>query len=193
MRTLYLARHGAAAGEGDLTEAGHEQARLLGRRLAEVPLTAVWHSPLPRAEQTVAELGLPAPASASALLGDHLPSRPAAAELAPGFAPAALEFVAGFGDGPAGVPGRAVEEFSQPVARADLLVTHSQVVAWFVRDALGAPEARWLGLNAANAALTVIQYRAGHPPALVMFNDQSHLPAALRWTGFAEERRALWA
>jgi probable phosphoglycerate mutase len=53
-----------------------------------------------------------------------------------------------------------------------------------VRDALDAPDARWLGLNAANCALTVIQYRPGVPPALISFNDTGHLPPDLRWTGF---------
>lgn len=50
MRTLYLARHGEAA--ADLTAAGRTQASLLGRRLAGKRLTAVHHSPVPRAVQT---------------------------------------------------------------------------------------------------------------------------------------------
>lgn len=39
-------------------------------------------------------------------------------------------------------------------------------------------------LNSANAALTVIEYRPGLPPGITMFNDMSHLPVELRWTGF---------
>lgn len=52
-RYLYLARHGEAApDENGLTDAGRRQATLLGRRLGDVPLTAVHHGPLPRAAQT---------------------------------------------------------------------------------------------------------------------------------------------
>jgi probable phosphoglycerate mutase len=39
-------------------------------------------------------------------------------------------------------------------------------------------------LNSANAALTVIAHRPGQPPGVVMYNDMSHLPGELRWTGF---------
>ncbi len=78
--------------------------------------------------------------------------------------------------------------FASPPEHADdiheVLITHSYPIAWLVRDALGAPPVRWLGLNSANAALTVIEYRPGMPPAVVMFNEMSHLPAEFRWTGF---------
>ncbi|WP_308054110.1 hypothetical protein [Cellulomonas xiejunii] len=63
-------------------------------------------------------------------------------------------------------------------------MTHAYPIAWLVRHALDAPEARWLGLESANAALTAIEYRPGVPPTLVLYNDMGHLPADLRWTGF---------
>lgn len=189
MRTLYLARHGAAA--GSLTEEGRTQSRLLGQRLAGVQLTGVFHSPVPRAAETAALVcaSLPeVPVTVSPLVGDYLPYAPSAAELAPEFAPVALAHVADYTTlqhetGP-GLADRALAEFTAPVDRADLVITHSQIVCWFVRAALGAPAARWLGINAANAALTVIRYRPGWPASLLMFNDQSHLPPELRWTGF---------
>ncbi|GAA1511539.1 histidine phosphatase family protein [Sphaerisporangium rubeum] len=71
----------------------------------------------------------------------------------------------------------------------EVLVTHAFQIAWLVRHALDAPPARWLGLNSGNAALTVIEYRDDAPPAVVVFNDMSHLPADLRWTGFPERVR----
>jgi probable phosphoglycerate mutase len=49
---------------------------------------------------------------------------------------------------------------------------------------MDAPAARWLGLNSGNTALTVIEYRDGLPPTVVLFNDMGHLPQDLRWTGF---------
>ncbi|UQU63523.1 histidine phosphatase family protein [Couchioplanes caeruleus] len=87
---------------------------------------------------------------------------------------------------------QALDRFAGPFpdgVRHDLVVTHAFAVAWFVRDALQAPPERWLGLNAANCALTVIRYSEGRPPGLLVFNDMSHLPAELRWTGFPSHLR----
>jgi probable phosphoglycerate mutase len=67
--------------------------------------------------------------------------------------------------------------------RHELVVTHSFLVGWLVRAALDAPNWRWLGLNPAHAALTVIRYAPGRPTSLLVYNDVSHLPAELRWTG----------
>jgi broad specificity phosphatase PhoE len=197
VRTLYLARHGEASGA--LTAAGREQARLLGQRLARKQVDGVFHSPVQRAAETTAlvSAAMPdVPVTVSPLVGDYLPYAPTAAELAPEFVPVALAHVADYTTlqhetGP-GLADRALAEFTAPVPRADVLITHSQIVTWFVRAALGAPAARWLGVNAANAALTVIQYRQGWPPNLVVFNDQSHLPESLRWTGFPAERSESW-
>ncbi|MFD8010515.1 hypothetical protein ACFV5C_09585, partial [Streptomyces sp. NPDC059762] len=44
------------------------------------------------------------------------------------------------------------------------------------RAALDAPEWRWMGLNHANAALTVIRYAPGRPPAPLRENDTAPLP-----------------
>lgn len=46
-----------------------------------------------------------------------------------------------------------------------------------------APKWRWLGLNHANAALTVIRYPPDRPASVLLTNDMRHLPADLRWTG----------
>jgi broad specificity phosphatase PhoE len=196
VRVLYLARHGEAGSDGDLTEAGRTQARLLGERLAGVALTAVHHSPRPRAAQTaalVAESLPDVPVHESELIGDYPPYLPLASELPWAFAPAALEYLEHFSvdersGGPA-LGARALKEFATAESRADLLVTHSQLVCWFVRAALGAPEWRWLGINAANAGLTVIQYKEFWPPSVVVFNDLTHLPPELRWTGHPEESK----
>ena len=52
-RFLYLVRHGdASPHDGPLSPAGQERARLTGRRLKDVPFSAVYHGPLPRAAQT---------------------------------------------------------------------------------------------------------------------------------------------
>lgn len=193
-RHLYLARHGAADAFGELTDVGRRQSNLLGERLARVPVTAVWHSPLPRAAASAALVArhLPgAKVAGAAELVDHVPYVPARSET-----PASW---AGFFDGwdeDEAASGRRtadalVARFATPPdpgAGSDdvheVLITHDYPIAWLVRHALGAPPERWLGLNSANTALTVIGLRPGLPPTLVMFNDLSHLPDELRWTGF---------
>ena len=114
-----MARHGEATPDGELTPAGRRQASLLGERLATVPLTGVFHSPVARAARTaeIVASSVDVPLTETELLDDYPPT-----------------------------------------------------------DAL-------VALNAANAALTVLQFREDRV-TLVTFNDQSHLPADLRWTGF---------
>ncbi|MEN3534926.1 histidine phosphatase family protein [Microbispora sp. ZYX-F-249] len=197
-RRLYLARHGAADALGELTDIGRRQAALLGERLAGVPVDAVWHSPLPRAVASARELArhLPdVPVTEAAELVDHVPYVPSAAETPPSWA----GFFDGYDDAEAasgrGLAEALVARFAKvPGATAEgarrdtreVLVTHAYQIAWLVRHALDAPPSRWLGLNSADTALTVIDYRDGLPPTLVMFNDMSHLPPDLRWTGFPE-------
>ncbi len=59
--------------------------------------------------------------------------------------------------------------------RQELLITHNFVIGWFVRHALDAPVWRWIGLNQANCAITVVQLETDRPPVLVSFNDTGHL------------------
>ncbi|MGN9783143.1 histidine phosphatase family protein [Nonomuraea sp. ZG12] len=191
-RHLYLARHGAADAFGQLTAIGHRQSVLLGERLAGVPVDAVWHSPLPRAVASAQELArhLPdVPVAEAAELVDHVPYVPSAAEVPPSWA----GFFDGYDDAEAASGQRLAEALVARFAEApgpatedthEILVTHAYQIAWLVRHALDAPPSRWLGLNSANTALTVIEYRSGLPPTIVMFNDMSHLPPDLRWTGF---------
>ncbi|GLW11375.1 phosphoglycerate mutase [Microtetraspora sp. NBRC 13810] len=209
-RHLYLARHGAADAFGNLTDIGRRQAGLLGERLAGLPVDTVWHSPLPRAAASAHELArhLPnAPVAEAAELIDHVPYVPQAAETPPSWA----GFFDGYDDAEAAAGQKLAEAAAgQKLAEAlvtrfanspdptatgtrpethEVLVTHAYQIAWLVRHALDAPPSRWLGLNSANAALTVIDYRPGLPPTLVVFNDLSHLPADLRWTGFPDAMR----
>jgi probable phosphoglycerate mutase len=192
-RFLHLARHGDAADGGDLSPAGREQATLLGRRLARLPIAAVHHGPLPRAAQTAALVAAHLPGvtvHTAQEVGDYVPPVTDPAGLPAPYA-AFLRDVspAEYGRG-ADLAAAAITRHAHPDgAGHELIVTHSFTIAWFVRHALGAPEARWLGLNAANAGLTTILYRPDRPPALVAFNDLSHLPERLRWTGFPPDLR----
>lgn len=194
-RRLYLVRHGAADAFGELTAVGRRQSRLVGERLARVPVTAVWHSPLPRAAASARELAryLPqARTSEAAELVDHVPYVPPPDEMPRSWA----GFFDGWDEAEASAGRRTADALVARFASApdpavhgsddvhEVLVTHDYPIAWLVRHALDAPPARWLGLSSANAALTLVEYRAGLPPTLVVLNDMAHLPSDLRWTGF---------
>lgn len=196
-RHLYIARHGHADAFGNLTDAGHAQARLLGKRLAHLPIDAVWHSPLPRAAATARDLDVflsgNAPVGEAEELIDNVPYVPT-----PGETPTAWKpFFDGYDRREAAEGHRIAQSLTARFAIApeqdadvhEVLITHAYPIAWLLRDALGAAPERWLGLNSANAALTVIEYRPGLAPSITMFNEMSHLTAELRWTGFPEEMR----
>ncbi|MFF7134776.1 histidine phosphatase family protein [Streptomyces sp. NPDC008196] len=198
-RYLYLVRHGEALpDESGLTEAGQRQAALLGRRLQDIPFTAVHHGPLPRAAQTarlIHDQLANVPLLVSDVAGDYVPYVPQRAELPPESADFYLRFLADTTDDEreqgAALARRALDLFTGPVDggedRHELVVTHNFLVAWLVRDAMHAPKWRWLGLNHANAALTVIRYAPGRAASVLVSNDMRHLPAELRWTGFPPE------
>ena len=196
-RHLYVARHGAADAFGNLTDVGREQARLLGRRLAHLPVGPVWHSPLSRAADTARELdiflsGNTTVAEAPELI-DHVPYVPAPEEMPRSWAP----FFDGCDAEEAAAGHRIAHSLTARFAHApehgedvhELLITHDYPIAWLIRDALDAPPVRWLGLSSANAALTVIEYRPTTPPSIRMVNEMSHLPPELRWTGFPSALR----
>jgi len=193
-RHVYLARHGAADAFGELTDVGRTQADLLGERLAGLPVDAVWHSPLPRAAASARVIGthLPdVPVAEAAELVDHVPYVPTGTDLAPAWA----GFFDGYDDAERtqgeSLAAALVERFARTadVETHEVLVTHAFQVAWLLRHALDAPPARWIGLNTGNTGLTVIQYRDGLPPTVVLFNDMGHLPGDLRWTGFPPSPR----
>lgn len=193
-RWLHLVRHGEAIDDGDLSPTGRDQARRLAERLATVPLTRIHHGPLPRATQTaeMVAASMPGvPVRAVDILGDYVPPVPEPATLPGPYARFLAAVTAEeFADG-ATRADAAIEAYARPaeVDTHELIVTHSFLVGWFVRHALDAPAGRWLGLNPTNCGLTTILYRSDRPPALVTFNDQSHLPPGLRWTGFPAHMR----
>ena len=59
--------------------------------------------------------------------------------------------------------------------RAEILVTHTFVVGWLVRQVLDAPAWRWIGLDAAHCGLTTIAVHDDRPAMLLGYNDVGHL------------------
>lgn len=181
-----------------MTDNGRRQAVLLGERLQRSPLSAIYHGPLPRAEQTarlICDQLDGVPLQPSELTGDYIPYVPQREELPSELADAMLGRLAQFPaeereNGPE-LARKALAQFTGPVdgdePRHELIVTHNFLIGWLVRDALDAPKWRWMGLNHANAALTVILYAPGRPASVLFYNDMRHLPAELRWTGFPPE------
>lgn len=197
-RYLYIARHGDADALGTLTTTGREQAQLLGKRLAHLPIGAVWHSPLPRAAASAAELdiflGGNTTRGEAPELVDHVPYVPAPDETPATWVP----FFDGYDSDEAAAGHKIAQGLTARFATApdgyedihEVLITHAYPIAWLIRDALDAPPVRWLGLSGANAGLTVIEYRPGTPPGISMYNDMSHRRPELRWTGFPSGHRA---
>jgi probable phosphoglycerate mutase len=193
--TLVLVRHGEqrdadqGVDDGELSERGIEQSRLIAQRLAALKFTNVWHSPVNRAADTVRVLRESLPdidPKPSALLMDCVPSGPSADMPAAYKAFFTPRTDAEIEAGAAQMSDAVTEYLGHGVkGQTDLLVTHNSVIAWLVREVLGAPEWKWLTLSQAHCGLTVLFQKAGRPWTLVTHNDVGHLPPALR-TGLTE-------
>jgi serine/threonine-protein phosphatase PGAM5 len=193
--TLILVRHGEqldaehGVEDGPLSPRGVRQAQALADRISGLDIANVWHSPLERAWDTVRVLSERMPsitAAPSALLMDCVPTG-LTDEMPTNFR-AFFKSVteADIEAGSAQMADAVAEFMSAGVSKqTDLLVTHNAVIAWFVREALAAPDWKWVTLNQANCGLTVLQHRSGRPWNLVAHNDLGHLPVELR-TGLPE-------
>lgn len=193
---IYLVRHGehqdAEHGltDGPLSPRGQRQAELIADRLSGLPLDAVWHSPLLRANETARAIAARLPSvdpEPTALLFDCVPTGMTDET------PAAYEPFFGSITDAEIEAGRAqmfdaVNEFlvRKPGDVHEVLITHNFVISWFVREVLGAPEWRWMTLNQAHCGLTVIAQKQGRPWTLLTHNDTGHLPMELR-TGIPDQ------
>ncbi len=201
-RTLYLVRHGeqldAEHGipDGSLSPRGELQAKAIAERLRHIQFDAAWHSPLKRAEETARVMTDMVPSlesQPSSLLLDCVPTG-----RVEGMPEVYNSYFDAYTDdeveaGRAQMDDATAEFLGHKSEQRELIVTHNFVIAWFVREAMDAPEWRWLGLNQVNCGLTVIQQRPGRPWSLLVHNDLSHLPPELR-TGMPEivvERRGM--
>jgi serine/threonine-protein phosphatase PGAM5 len=186
-RTLYLVRHGeydssdprdARVGK-ELVPIGVAQSRLLGARLAALPVrfTAFRASPLTRARQTAQVLSgdLPGlaleidpnleectpPTRRREIVADETPEALAACR-------AQLE--------------RLFAEWLRPAEkeRHDLLVAHGNVIRYLVTRALGVDPTAWLEMSIGNTSLTVIRVEPDGRFKVISVGDVGHLPASLQ-------------
>ncbi len=187
---IYLVRHGEhqdaehGLADGPLSPRGQRQAELIADRLSGLPLDAVWHSPLLRANETARAIAGRLPAvdpEPTALLFDCVPTgmteeTPAAFE--PFFGSVTEAEI----DAGRAQMSDAVNEFlvRKTGEVHEVLITHNFVISWFVREVLGAPEWRWMTLNQSHCGLTVIAQKQGRPWTLLTHNDTGHLPVELR-------------
>ncbi|MGY1552609.1 histidine phosphatase family protein [Microbacterium sp. A588] len=192
---IYLVRHGEhqdaehGVDDGPLSPRGRRQAELIADRLSGLPLNRVWHSPLLRATETARAIAERLPAVSpepSALLFDCVPTGMS------GETPSAYEpFFGSITEAEIEAGGaQMADAVSEFLVRKqgdvhEVLITHNFVIAWFVREVLGAPEWRWMTLNQAHCGLTVIAQKQGRPWSLVNHNELSHLPVEL-WTGLPD-------
>jgi broad specificity phosphatase PhoE len=194
--TLVLLRHGESEGnvlrriqgwrDYPLTERGHRQAAAAAGRLAHVPATALYTSPLARARQTADAV--------EAVTGHAAIELPDLREYCFGEAQGMTwdEAVArwGFSDndwGAGRVPGEeGMERFRERVSQqfdalaqrhADsvaICVLHAGTLGAIVESLCGLPPHTHAALYTGNCGIGVIE-QAGGASRIVMLNDQAHL------------------
>jgi len=191
VRYLYLIRHGDydrddraddRVGNG-LNALGREQARLVGRRLARLPvrMTSLVSSDFTRARETADIVGraLAMTPARDSLLHECTP---------PGDRAGAARDTADASEAPCESNLMAAwARYARPSPAADahdVLICHGNVTRWFVCRALGASTRRWRAMDIGNASITVIAVRADSTTRLVLFSDVGHLPVAKQtWSG----------
>lgn len=188
---LYLIRHGdyddvensdpvSALG---LNALGREQARLVGERLAVLPLGphALIASPYRRARETAEVMSplLGLETVIDTLIHECTPAteredimrRESPEEIAA--CEANLE-----------AAWRKYATASPDSNRRDVLVCHGNVIRWMVARALGEDPRNWLRMSIGNASITVLAVHADGSVRVASFSDTGHLPAERQtWTG----------
>lgn len=201
MTTLLLIRHGVTAATGrrlggrtqaELSEDGRAQARRAGERIADLPVRAVYASPLARTWQTAELVGAAVgrePVACDGLLEvdyGRWTDRPLKSVARTKMWPViqARPSLAAFPDGETirAAQLRAADAVEQLVARHKraviVAVSHADVIKTLVAFYLALPLDSFQRLHVAPASLTVLSLSVGGQPALVRFNDDGPLRGA---------------
>ena len=191
IRYLYLIRHGVYdrvdslddRTENGINGLGREQARLLGRRLARLPVKprVLVSSDLTRARETANEIGaiLHMTPELDSLIAECTPS-----STRPGFDE--QHDAAEMAQCRSNLEAAWSKYFTTSPERDthDILVCHGNVIRWFVSRALGNDVRNWTSLDIGNASLTIIAVRPDGTTRLVVYSDVGHLPVEKQtWVG----------
>ncbi len=202
---IFLVRHGATtlsaedrfAGATDvpLSDEGRQQAGRLATRLADLPIAAVYASPLGRTMDTAAVLAVPHHLEVRACAGlreishghwekltrheveEKFPNEAAAWEADPyTFAPAG-------GESGLAVTARALPELIEIVRRHEgcqvIVVSHKATIRLLLSSLLGFDPRRYRdNLDQDPAALNIVDFKGPVKARLMLFNDTSHYSAA---------------
>lgn len=189
IRTIYLVRHGAYDQDakidpqigGDLTPLGIAESRLVAARLRGLPFhfDSITSSTMARARET------------TAIIREALPDQRLAesSDLSECTPPATHQVKDELPDVAAACAKRMDQAFeerfipSTTMAQNDLIVTHGNVIRFFVMKALGVETKAWLGISVAHCSLTVIQVTEKGAFRVLSVGDVGHLPANMQSWG----------
>ena len=188
---LILIRHGAYDRDSSaddvsangLNAVGHEQAHLVGARLAELPIrpAALVSSSFRRARETAEDIGqvMARTPTLDTLIHECTP----ASDRADIMKTHTAEEIAACDSNLA----RAWAKYMVPSPEADrhdILVCHGNVIRWWVSRALNGDSRRWAAMEIGNGSITILAVRPDGTTRLVCFSDVGHLPVARQtWTG----------
>lgn len=187
-RTLYLVRHAQHDRanpdgdplEGGLTPAGQMQADWTARRFQGLPVRAIFTSDMRRTQQTAAALARCFPD-----LRVHNDSD--LRECVPVIPPLQADHFTDLDPGEvARHLNRAERAFARYFRRSDgrdvseVLVTHGNLLRYFVCRAIDLPAERWNNLEIYNCGITEITIESNGRTQLVSHNDSGHLPYYLK-------------
>jgi len=189
---IYMVRHGDYVHDSldtderatqQLTTLGHEQARLIGERLAGLPVKfdRLISSELLRAAQTADDMGhvMGMAPIRDALLNECAPTSTDPYRLAHENPRKAVAC-----DSARAWAWRRYFVPTPDHDTYDLLVCHAHVIRWTLAKALGADVRSWPHNDAANAALSIFAVFADSSVRLVTYNDTGHIPVRLQtWSG----------
>jgi len=198
-RTIVLVRHGnyvddpsadARLGPG-LSPIGVAQAHLAGARLAGMPIRfdAMYASPMQRARDTAAVIGLAFPGRRFSVVDDLAECTPPTrrSEATKDETPADMAACKARLD-------RVFETYFKPAVgseRADLFVCHGNVIRYLVTRALGVDTAAWLEMSVGHASITTIRVEPDGRFKVIAVGDVGHTPPNLRTGATGDAERTL--
>ncbi len=189
---VYLVRHGIYDRDTTVTDdrvgnglnaQGHEQARLVGERLAGlgVIFNHLESSELLRAAQTADDMGhvMGMTPKRDAVLNECFPTSNNARymasekpnEIAECDSARLVQWERYFGPTP-------------DSDTYDVLVCHGNVIRWTLMRTVGSDTKNWLNLDCGNGSLTIVAVRPDGAARLVMYSDVGHIPPSRQtWSG----------